>query len=156
MDLILIIIGAVCMIVGFVGSFLPVLPGTPLSYAGLLCLQFTSAHPFSLSFLIFWALVVIGLMILDNLIPVWGTKRYGGTSYGIWGSIIGLAAGLFFPPFGIVLGPLAGAFLGELIAGQTTDTALKSAWGSFVGLLLGTLINVIAAGVMGYYFVVNM
>ena len=156
MDVILTIIGTGLIIAGFIGSILPILLGTPLSYAGLLALQLTSAHPFSASFLIIWALVVVALILLDNVIPVWTTERAGGSSYGVWGSIIGLVIGFFFPPFGIIVGPLAGAFAGELIGGQTTNKALKSAWGSFIGLLLGTLINVIAAGMMGYYFFANI
>jgi len=156
MDFFLIVIGSALIIAGFIGSILPVMPGTPLSYAGLLALQLTSAHPFSTSFLVIWALVVVALILLDNVIPVWTTERAGGSSYGVWGSIIGLVVGFFFPPLGIILGPLAGAFIGEIISGQTTDRALKSAWGSFVGLLLGMLINVIAAGMMGYYFFINI
>lgn len=154
--MLLIIIGAGLVIVGFIGSILPVLPGPPLSYAGLVCMQITSAHPYGWTFMLFWLAVVIILAVLDNFIPAWTTKRSGGSAYGVWGSVIGLVAGLFFPPIGIFIGPLAGAFAGELISGQTTDKALKSAWGSFVGLLLGTLLNLIAAGMMGYYFFVNI
>jgi uncharacterized protein YqgC (DUF456 family) len=69
MDLILIIVGAGLITAGFIGSILPVMPGTPLSYVGLLALQLTSAHPFSVSFLVIWALVVIALIVLDNVIP---------------------------------------------------------------------------------------
>lgn len=156
MDLILIICGLLCVVAGLIGSFLPVLPGPPLSYAGLVLLQFTSAHPFSWSFMIFWLIVVIALAVLDNIIPAWTTKRSGGSAYGIWGSIAGMVFGLFFPPFGIVVGPLAGAFLGELVGGKSSSYALKSAWGSFLGLLAGTLLNLIATGVMGYYFVVSI
>lgn len=156
MDFILILIGASLMIGGFVGSFLPVLPGPPLSYAGLILLQLTSGHPFGWAFMIFWLVIVIILVILDNVIPAWATKRSGGSAYGVWGSVIGLALGFFFPPFGILIGPLIGAFLGEMMGGKNTNHALRSAWGSFVGLLLGTLLNIIAAGMMGYYFVVSM
>jgi hypothetical protein len=156
MDLILIIIGIGCIIGGLLGSILPVLPGPPLSYAGLILLQLTEAHPFGWVFMIFWLAVVIIFAVLDNIIPAWATKRSGGSAYGVWGSVLGLVAGLFFPPFGIIVGPLAGAFVGELIAGQTTDKALKSAWGSFLGLLAGSVLNLIAAGVMGYYFFVNI
>lgn len=156
MDLILILIGTGLIIAGFIGSILPVLPGPPLSYGGLICLQFTSGHPFSWTFMIFWLVVVVILVILDNVIPAWTTKRAGGSPYGIWGSIAGMVIGLFFPPFGIIIGPLAGAFLGELMGGKNTNHALRSAWGSFVGLLLGTLLNVIACGMMAYYFIANL
>ena len=156
MDLLLVLIGAGLIITGLLGAFLPVLPGPPLSYAGLFMLQLTSAHPFSWGFMLFWLMVVAVLVVLDNVIPAWTTKRSGGSAYGVWGSIIGMAAGLFFPPMGILLGPLAGAFFGEMIGGKSTHHALRSAWGSFVGFLLGTLLNVIAAGMMGYYFFTNI
>lgn len=156
MDLLLIIIGAGLIIAGFLGAFLPVLPGPPLSYAGLFILQLTSAHPFSWGFMILWLLVVIVLAVMDNVIPAWTTKRSGGSAYGVWGSVVGMIVGFFFPPIGIFIGPLAGAFLGEMVGGKTTNHALRSAWGSFVGLLLGTLINVIACGMMAYYFITNI
>ena len=156
MDLILIIVGALLIIAGFLGSFLPVLPGPPISYLGLLLLQFSSNAPFSLQFFVIWALIIAVILVLDNLIPTMGAKKYGGTPYGVWGSIIGLIAGFFFPPVGIIVGPIAGAFLGELVGGKTTDQAMQSAWGSIVGFMVGTLMKVIASGMMGWYFFTNM
>ncbi|HLR77113.1 MAG TPA: DUF456 domain-containing protein [Balneolaceae bacterium] len=144
------------MFVGFIGSFLPILPGLPLSYLGLIALQLTSKSPFSITFFLIWALIVATIMILDNIIPAYGTKKFGGSSYGVWGSVIGMLAGLFFAPVGIVVGPLVGAFLGELIAGQTSGRAIRSAWGSFIGLLGATIIKVIISGIMGYYFFINL
>ncbi|MDZ7659830.1 DUF456 domain-containing protein, partial [Fodinibius sp.] len=143
-------------VAGFLGSFLPVLPGTPITYCGLLVLQLAS-QPFTATFLIVWALIVGAIMLLDNVIPAYGTKKFGGSAYGIWGSLVGLFIGVFFfPPFGMIIGPLAGAFAGELVGGKTSDRALRSALGSFAGLLVNTVMKVIASGVMGYYFVVNV
>ena len=157
METLLIVIGAICIITGLLGSILPVLPGPPLSYAGLILLQFTEPAPFTVRFLVIWALIVIVVMILDNVIPAWGTKKFGGSPYGVWGSVIGLIAGIFFfPPIGLVVGPLVGAFVGELVGGKTTDRALKSAMGSFAGFLGATLLKLIASGLMGYYFFVNL
>lgn len=156
METIIIILGAILIIAGLLGSFLPVLPGPPISYVGMLLLQLTSTPPFSIKFLIIWALVVIAIMILDNVVPAWGARKYGGTPYGVWGSIVGLVAGFFFPPLGIIVGPIAGAFLGEMIGGKTSDQAMRSAWGSFVGFLAGTIVKVVASGMMGYYFFMNI
>ena len=156
METILIILGALCILAGFIGSFLPIVPGTPVTYCGLLILQLTT-QPFSATFLIVWALIVATIMILDNVIPAYGTKKFGGSPYGIWGSLLGMIVGIFFfPPAGIIIGPLAGAFAGEIIGGKTSDRALRSALGSFAGLLVNTLMKVIASGVMGYYFVVSV
>jgi uncharacterized protein YqgC (DUF456 family) len=91
---------------------------------------------------------------LDYIIPAWGTKKFGGSRFGVWGSIIGLFAGLlFFPPFGIIVGPFAGAVIGELVAGQNTESALRSGFGSFAGLLLGTLIKLTVSGLMLWHFI---
>lgn len=156
METVLIVIAAILIIAGFIGSFLPILPGTPISYGGLLVLQLAS-QPFSVTFLVVWGLIVVVIQILDNLIPAYGTKRFGGSPYGIWGSILGMLVGIFFfPPVGIIVGPLVGAFVGELIGGKTSDRALKSAVGSFAGLLVNIVIKVIASGVIGYYFFVNV
>lgn len=156
METIIIILGALLIIAGLLGSFLPVLPGPPISYVGLLLLQLTSSPPFSIQFLVVWALIVIAIMVLDNVVPAWGARKYGGSPYGVWGSILGLIAGIFFPPLGIIIGPIVGAFVGEMVGGKTSDQALRAAWGSFVGFLAGTLMKVIASGMMGYYFFVNM
>ena len=153
METLLIIIGALFITAGLIGSFLPVVPGPPLSYLGLLTLQLTSSHPFSLSFFIIWALVVVALMVLDNVIPAYGAKKFGGSVYGIWGCMLGMGIGIFFPPLGLVLGPLAGAFLGELVGGKKSEQAFRSAWGSFVGFLTSTVLKVMASAMMGYYFV---
>lgn len=152
-----IILGTLLLIAGLVGSFVPFIPGPPLAYGALLLHQFTGNYPYSTQFLLIWAGVTIGVMLLENLIPAWGTQRFGGTRYGIAGCIIGLLTGaVLFPPFGIILGPLVGAFLGEFLAGQTSDQALRSAWGSFMGFLTGVLIKVITVGLMGYFFTTSL
>ncbi len=156
LETILIILGALLIIAGFIGSLLPVVPGPPLSYLGLLVLQVTSAHPFSWQFFIIWALVVIALMVLDNVIPAYGTKKFGGSAYGIWGCMIGMVVGIFFSPIGLIVGPLVGAFVGELIGGQKSDQAVRSAIGSFMGFLASTVLKVAASGLMGYYFFMNI
>jgi len=144
------------MVAGFIGSLLPVVPGPPLSYLGLIVLQLTSAQPFGWQFFIIWALVIIALMVLDNVIPAYGTKTFGGSAYGIWGCMIGMVVGIFFPPIGLIIGPLAGAFIGELIGGKNSDQALRSAFGSFMGFLASTVLKVAASGLMGYYFFMNI
>ncbi|HKJ78566.1 MAG TPA: DUF456 domain-containing protein, partial [Prolixibacteraceae bacterium] len=119
MDLLLITLGVFFIIGGILGGLLPVLPGPPLSYIGLLCLHFTNEHAFTSKFLLFWAAITILVYILDFIIPAWGTKRFGGSRRGVWGSIIGLLIGLFFlGPVGIIIGPFAGAVIGELSTGK--------------------------------------
>jgi hypothetical protein len=132
---------------------LPVIPGPPLSYIGLLLLHFTEKFQFSERFLIIWAIVTAAVYALDYIIPAWGTKKFGGSKRGVWGSIIGLVIGLFFfPPFGIIIGPFLGAVVGELTAGKDSAAALKSGFGSFLGFLAGTLLKLITSGMMTWYF----
>lgn len=154
MEIVWIILGAVLIIVGLVGAFLPVMPGLPFSYAGLIVLQLIY-QPFTLLFMIVWLGIVIAMMFMDNVIPAWGTKKFGGSQLGITGSIIGMVVGLFFPPLGFIFGPLIGAFVGEIINGSKTDIAFKAALGSFVGFMAATGLKVIAAGVMAWYYFSN-
>ena len=142
------------MLIGIVGCLLPIIPGPPICYVGLLLLRLTDSAPFNTNFLILWAVLTVVAQGLDYIVPTYGTKKYGGTKAGVWGSIGGLIIGMiFFPPFGIILGPMIGAFVGELMTGRNRKDALRSAWGSFVGFLLGTLIKLIACFMMTYYFI---
>ncbi|RIJ50763.1 DUF456 domain-containing protein [Maribellus luteus] len=154
MDFLLVFFGALFMIAGIAGCVLPVIPGPPLSYIGLLMLHFTTRYQFSTTFLVIWGIVTVVVYVIDYLIPVWGTKRFGGSKRGVWGSLIGLVIGLFFfPPFGIIIGPFLGAVIGELTAGKDHGSALKSGFGSFMGFLLGTLLKLIASGLMTWHFI---
>ncbi|MEX0660337.1 MAG: DUF456 domain-containing protein [Balneolaceae bacterium] len=157
MDIIWIIIGAVFIIAGIIGSVIPVMPGTPLSYVGLLFLQLTQTPPFSLTFMLVWALIVVVVSSLDNLASIVGAQRMGGTRYGIFGCLIGGILGLFiFPPFGLILGPIAGAFLGELFGGKNRDQAMKAATGAVLGFFVSTFIKLIVSLILAYYFIVNV
>lgn len=153
LDIILIIFGVLFLIIGLAGCIIPAIPGPPLTYVALLLLQFTEKYQFSTEFMILWAGIAIVITILDNVIPVWGTKKYGGGKKAIWGSIIGLLIGMFlFPPIGIIVGPFLGAVVGELIDGKETTAAIKSGFGAFVGFLGGTILKLISSGMMIYYF----
>jgi len=132
---------------------LPVLPGPPLSYVGLLVLHFTDKVQFSTNFLIYWAIIVVLIQVLDAFIPIWGTKKFGGSKQGMWGSTIGILVGMFFGPVGIVFGPFIGAFIGELSANKNNAEALKAAFGAFIGFVVGTVSKLIIAGFMIYYYV---
>lgn len=145
MDLFLLIIGFGCVIMGIFGSFLPVLPGPGLSWLGLAFLYFTSAVPTNYWILGITLLITIIVSILDYIIPAKGTKRFGGSSYGIWGTNIGLIVGIFAPiPFGFIIGPFVGAFVGELLYdSKNHNRALKAATGSFIGFLAGSLMKFI-------------
>jgi len=143
MDIALVSIGFLFCLLGLVGSFLPVLPGPLTSWVGLLILHLTSVLYINWTFLGITLAVSIAVWILDYVVPAMGTKRFGGTKYGMIGSSIGLIIGLIFlGPLGIIIGPFAGAFIGELIIDtENISKALKAAFGSFIGFLTGTFIK---------------
>ena len=148
MDIVLLILAFFMMLIGLIGCIVPGLPGTPIAYVGLWIAQATEKIHFSWQFLLIWGIVVVIISVLDYVVPAWGTKHYGGTKWGVWGSTIGVFVGLFFGAMGVILGPLVGAVIGELISGKQLNDALKAGWGSFVGILFGTILKLIACGLM--------
>lgn len=143
MDLVLLLLGLVCMIIGVFGSFMPVLPGLSICWAGLLLLYLTEAVENNYWVLGITLLITVSITILDYVIPAKGTKKFGGSSYGVWGTNIGLIVGILSPiPFGVIIGPFAGAFIGELIYDSKNHRrALKAATGSLLGFLASSFIN---------------
>ena len=142
-DLVLVFLGFVLMLVGMAGSFLPVLPGPPVSWLGLLVLHFTTAIPVDYVFLGITLFVAILIFILDYIIPSLGTKRFGGSRAGAIGTMVGLVIGLISPiPFGILIGPFLGALIGELVFNKSdSQTAMRAAFGSFLGFLASTFMK---------------
>lgn len=145
MDLLLLIVGFALMVLGVFGSFLPILPGPSLSWIGLLLLYFTNAVPANYWILGISFLITLLILILDFLIPAKGTKKFGGSAYGIWGTNIGLIVGILAPiPFGFIIGPFVGAFVGELIYDSNNHRrALKAATGSFIGFVASSFMKFI-------------
>jgi len=149
-------LGILCALLGVVGSFLPLIPGPPIAYGGLLLQLFRPEKTFSTKFLVIWAVIVVVTVVLDYLIPIWGTKKFGGTKYGMWGCTLGFVLAFWMGPWGVILGPLIGAFVGELIAKNDSRHALRAAMGSFVGFLFGSLLKVIVCFVMLYYIIASI
>jgi uncharacterized protein YqgC (DUF456 family) len=163
MTVFLIITGIILLLIGLAGAIIPGLPGPPFSYLALLALHFTSKYQFTDNFLIIMALIMVAIVVLDYVVPIYGTKKFGGSKRGVWGSTIGLIAGLFILPalgivlgpfglIGIILGPFIGAYLGEISGGKDSGTAMKAAIGSFIGFLAGTFMKLAYAVVAGVYF----
>jgi uncharacterized protein YqgC (DUF456 family) len=153
MEWLWIILGIILIVVGIIGSFLPVVPGPPIAYIGLLLQLLREPDPFTAKFLWIWAALVVVSLILDYLVPIWGTKKFGGSKYGVWGSMLGFLLAFWMGPWGVIIGPFIGAFAGEMIAGKDSRQSLRAAWGSFVGFLLGSLLKVVLCFVMLYYVV---
>ncbi len=156
-DILLVILASLFILLGLAGCILPVIPGPPLSFVGLLILRFTAyvpemrAEAFDerLWYLGGAALVVT---VLDYLVPVWGTKHFGGSKSGTWGAAIGLIIGLFFAPIGLIAGPFLGAVVGELVAGRDEKSALRSGIGSLIGFLTGVVLKLVVSGLITWYY----
>lgn len=155
MDIFLIVISLLFMLLGILGSFLPILPGPLTSWVGLLILHFTEAVPMNKTFLIITFSIALGIWILDYFIPAIGTKRFGGSKAGIIGTSIGLVVGLIAPiPGGIIIGPFIGALIGELVNKSEFNRAVKAALGSFLGFLASSFIKFIVSIIyLGFYII---
>jgi len=146
MDIFLILLATFFMLLGIIGSFLPVLPGPLTSWVGLLIFHLIDTVPMNWTFLIITLIIALVIWLLDYIIPAMGTKKFGGSKAGIIGTTLGLIIGLIFlGPFGIIIGPFAGAYIGELINKSNSKTALRAALGSFLGFLTSTFIKFIVA-----------
>lgn len=151
-DVVLLILAFVLLLAGLAGAFIPILPGPPLSMAGLLLVHITRFATIDTGILYTMATLTLIITVVDYLLPVWGTKWGKGTKHGIMGATLGLIIGIFFfPPVGVVVGPLAGAWLAEKVNGADNPQAFRSALGSFLGLLLGALLKFAVSVAMIWY-----
>jgi len=152
-DYILLILGIIFMIIGIIGCLVPVLPGPPINFLGLLFLHLSKFGQFTTPTLIILGSVAVIVTILDYIVPVWGTKKFGGSKYGTKGAVVGLIVGFFLGPLGIILGPLIGAFVGEMIFKDDMSYAFKAGFGSLLGFLTSIGLKLAASLVMTFYFI---
>ena len=158
MDILLVILAFLLLLVGLAGSVIPVLPGPPLSYVGLLLLQWSGYGDFSPRFLWIWAAITVVITVVDNFLPAWMTRRFGGSRSATAGSLLGVVAGMFlFPPVGLIVGPFLGALIGELLHDSANSSkALRVALGSFAAFICGTGAKLIISSIMIFYAVKAM
>ena len=155
LETIAIVIGSIFVLLGLAGCVLPILPGPVLSFVGLFLLALINhfSPPLTPTLMIVMAILTVVVTIGDYIIPLWGAKRYGATKWGIWGSVAGMAIGLFFSPFGMLLGAVIGAVAVEWLVQKEKGKAFKAGWGVVVGSLLGAVLKLGVSGMMVYYFI---
>lgn len=153
MDYLLLTVAILFIILGVIGCLAPVLPGPPLSYLGLVLVHFTRFADISTNLFIILGIIVIVVSILDYVVPIWGTRKFGGSKYGARGATVGLIIGLFLGPVGIIIGPFVGAFVGELIFKDDVKYALKAGFGSLLGFLTGVGLKLATSLVITFYFI---
>lgn len=156
MEIFLYIVSALLIITALVGCIAPVLPGPVLGYIGILLLHFTEKVEFSTKELVVLAIATICSILFDYILQPWLTKKFGGGKWSVTGSVVGLIIGLFFPPAGIIIGPFAGAVIGELYQSKDTKIALKSGVGSFLGFLLTTGFKLVVCGLFAWHYIIKM
>jgi uncharacterized protein YqgC (DUF456 family) len=159
----LFILGILLLLVGFVGCILPVLPGQAVAFVSLILLQFMDPPRMPGDTLWTLAGIMVVVTVLDYIVPIYGTRQFGGTKRGVWGSTIGLIFGIFILPsivvlgpfgvFGIILGPFVGAYIGEATGHRDSGKAFIAAIGSFIGFLTGTFLKLVYSGVCAFYFI---
>lgn len=152
MEIAIVVAAILAGILGIAGSILPGLPGTPISWVGLLLLYIwgtgTNAYgsPMELQTLVIWGIVVIVVSVVDYVVPMYFTKLTGGSKYAERGALLGLLAGIILTPIGMIAGSFLGAFLAEVYWGnKPSKDAFVAALGSFLGFILGTGIKTIAS-----------
>ncbi len=156
LDYFLLALAIVFLIIGIIGCLVPVLPGPPLSFAGILILHFTDFAEFRLNLLVILGVIAVVVAVFDYVVPIWGTKKFGGTKYGIRGATIGLLAGLFFGPPGIIIGPFLGAVIGEMIYKDDFNYAIRAGLGSLIGFMAGIGIKLATSLIITFYFIRGM
>jgi hypothetical protein len=152
-DYILLILGIIFMVIGIIGCLVPALPGPPISFLGLLFLHLSKFGQFTTPTLIILGSIAVVVTVLDYIVPLWGTKKFGGSKYGTKGAIVGLIVGFFLGPLGIIMGPLIGAFVGEMIFKDDISYAFKAGFGSLLGFLTSIGLKLAASSVMTFYFI---
>lgn len=157
MDIVFVLLGLLFMFIGILGSFMPVLPGAPISWVGLLLLHLTDAIPMDLTYLGVTLGIAILVFVLDYIIPAIGTKKFGGSKYGVIGTTIGLLVGIIAPiPMGIIIGPFVGAYVGEMMYQNNSKVATKAAFGSLVGFLTSSFMKFVVCVIFLGMFLVKV
>jgi len=155
---IIIVISSILVVLGLAGSILPILPGPPLIFVGLFLLALLKhfSPPLTPTLVIILAIVTILVVVMDHIIPLLGAKRYGASKWGVWGSVLGMAIGIFWSPFAMLMGAIIGAVVAEWLVGKKKREALRAGWGVVMGTLIATILRLGVSGVMIYYFVLAL
>lgn len=153
MEILILIVIGILLLLGIIGCFIPIIPGPPISYGGLLVFHFFSSYSIKENILWLMAFVVITVTIFDIWVQIYGVKKFGGTKQAINGSIIGLIIGIyFFPPLGIIIGSFLGAFIGARIEENSDRSkAIRIALGSIAGFFAGTMLKLSVSIYISYF-----
>ena len=144
-------IGCVAMLAGFVGCFVPVIPGPAIAYAALF-VPFAFGCPPATTQLVVGAGVLIAVTLVDYILPSVCAKRFKCSGWGVFGCFAGSIVGLFFMPLGIILGPFLGTVAGELIAGKGLAASFRGGFGALLGFVLCLGLKLAAVGLYAWWY----
>lgn len=148
------ILAGILLLIGLIGTVLPVLPGPPIAWAGLLAAHFSVYSQIEVWILIVTGIAAVFVTVIDNIFPSLMTKKAGGSKAATWGCTIGLIVSFFLGPIFILIAPFVGAYIGEMIHDSSdAKRALKAAFGAFKGFLLGTGLKIITVMCFIWIFV---
>lgn len=136
-----------------IGTFIPAVPATIIIFAGTVAATLLDGFQVwpDLPFLLTFAVITFLISMVDNVASAWGAKKYGGSKQAVWGALIGGLVGIFIP-FGLIVGPLAGALIAELfVVRKPIPEAVRAAWGTLVGLLTGLAAKLVLHLLIGIY-----
>ena len=146
MEILILLLVGILLVIGIIGSIIPVIPGPPISYAAVVLMHFFTPYQFDSYLLMTLASIVIFVTFLDYWLQIEGVKRFGGGKKATNGTIIGLLVGIFaFPPIGILVGPFLGAYIGAKMEDKSEES-LKIAFGAIIGFLVGTFLKLFISG----------
>ena len=136
-------------VIGLAGMLLPIIPGAPILFSGLLL----AAWADDFEYVGFWTLVLLGVLagltyLVDLLAGAFGVKRFGASSRAMVGAAAGTLLGLFFGLIGVIIGPFAGACIGELTTSRNLETAGRAGIGATIGLAIGAAAKLALAFMM--------
>lgn len=155
---IMILAGALLVVLGIMGSILPSMPGPTLSFAGILLLFFArGAETVPVFSLVLIGVATLALVALDYIAPIIGAKYFQASRLGLIGAVVGLLIGaaVFFP-WGILIGPFAGALVGELSGGKRVAQAVRSGLGTILGSVAMIILQTAFSIAVAIYFLVKL
>ena len=146
----------ILIILGIAGTVLPMLPGIPLIFVSIAAYGwYEGFHHVTPKYLVILAGLAIISVFVEYLATTLGAKYFGSSKKGMWGAFIGTFIGLFiFPPLGILIGPFAGAAIGEYLELNDLEKAVKVGIGTVAGLFSGMIFKLVLAVAMAISFVV--
>ncbi|NLT19773.1 MAG: DUF456 domain-containing protein [Syntrophomonadaceae bacterium] len=158
MNDVVLIITVLVIILGIAGTILPMIPGIPLVFLAILVYGWMEGfNVISGNYLLIIGILTLLSIVFSYLSTVMGAKYFGSGRLGLWGALIGTFAGLLLlPPIGLLIGPFAGAFIGEYISVKDTEKAIKAAFGSLLGLFTGVVFNLAIGIYMLVTFLMNV